>query len=112
MLECLRALPDSCLQPFAGLLPHTVMQPGRVVGAVTRQAAEQYSLRKDCLVCAGTSGKGSCGGRTCLLASTISTASLRQPVHIIVALEDIHCLGAAAGSLRQALTAACPAKQV
>ena len=64
------ALPDSCLQPFAGLLPHTVMQPGRVVGAMTRQAAEQFGLRKDCLVCAGTSGEGSCEGQTCLLAST------------------------------------------
>ena len=76
------APPDSCLQPFAGLLPHTVMQPGRVVGAVTRQAAEQFGLRKDCLVCAGTSGESCCEGQTCLPAGTMSTAFLRRPVHM------------------------------
>ena len=43
-------------QPFAGVLPQHVLEPGSVVGPVTAAAAGQYSLAEDCVICAGTTG--------------------------------------------------------
>ena len=43
-------------QPFAGLLPRTVLQPSTPIGPVTAAAAEALGLPSTCLVCAGTSG--------------------------------------------------------
>lgn len=44
------------VQPYAGLLPPRVLEPGKAVGTVTDQMAELTGLPKACTVCAGTSG--------------------------------------------------------
>ena len=44
------------VQPYAGLLPPRVLEPGKAVGTITDQMAELTGLPKACTVCAGTSG--------------------------------------------------------
>ena len=44
------------VQPYAGLLPPRVLEPGKVVGTITDQMAQLTGLPKACTVCAGTSG--------------------------------------------------------
>ncbi|DBB14892.1 TPA: hypothetical protein ACH3X3_004493 [Trebouxia sp. C0006] len=48
--------PDWLLaQPYAGLLPPRVLEPGKAVGTITDQMAQLTGLPKACTVCAGTS---------------------------------------------------------
>lgn len=48
--------PDWLLaQPYAGLLPPRVLEPGKAVGTITDQMAKLTGLPKVCTVCAGTS---------------------------------------------------------
>ena len=44
------------VQPYAGLLPPRVLEPGKAVGTITDQMAKLTGLPKVCTVCAGTSG--------------------------------------------------------
>lgn len=44
------------IQPYAGLLPPRVLEPGKAVGTITDQMAKLTGLPKVCTVCAGTSG--------------------------------------------------------
>ena len=44
------------MQPFAELLPATVVAPGTAVGSVTEEAAQQTGLPTSCSICAGTTG--------------------------------------------------------
>ncbi len=46
----------SHVQPYAGLLPPRVLEPGKAVGTITDQMAQLTGLPKTCTVCAGTSG--------------------------------------------------------
>ena len=69
-IESSRADPPSkggLCQPFAGVLPQHVLEPGAVVGHVTSTAATRAGLTPGCVVCAGTTGGpppvvGSCTG--------------------------------------------------
>jgi hypothetical protein len=44
------------VQPYAGLLPPRVLEPGKAVGTITDQMAQLTGLPTACTVCAGTSG--------------------------------------------------------
>jgi len=47
------------LQPYAGLLPPRVLEPGKPIATVTPEISKVTGLPKDCIVCAGTSGEWS-----------------------------------------------------
>ena len=53
---CAQCQLTPCLQPYAGLLPPRVLEPGKPIDTITQQMSQLTGLPKGCLVCAGTSG--------------------------------------------------------
>ncbi len=61
----------SLVQPYAGLLPPRVLEPGKAVDTITDQMAQLTGLPKDCTVCAGTSGLQCCSLSLASLCVTV-----------------------------------------